>query len=303
LTHFGYHRSELIFAAADLWNSILARYRPDVIISDSAPSLNLTASGRIPLVCVGSPFLTPPRGQPLPHLRVGIGEVGAGARQREQRVLDAINTIRCANGLSTYSFCADVWHGDRTFIAAPPGLDPHRSDASRRHVEPFNLQFGGAVPADPVDVYCYLPGLKEVGFRLASEFSGLNRSCAAFLGQGLDLPPSRKGVTVLTSPADLISQLAVTPLFVHKGGLASTWAALRTGTPQLILPPGIEMANNAALAARLSPGVFIQDPRDVAVPKELLATMSEHGPPRAACGDLGRTCSVEALIEDVLTLV
>jgi hypothetical protein len=94
----------------------------------------------------------------------------------------------------------------------------------------------------------------------------------------------------------------MTRLFVHKGGLASTWAALRSGTPQLILPHGLEMANNAALAARLSPGVFIQDPRDITLPTELLAAMSGSGPPRTACGNLGRTCSVEALIEDVLTL-
>jgi rhamnosyltransferase subunit B len=302
MTGFGYDRPELIFAAADLWNSILVRFRPDVVISDSAPSLNLTVAGRIPLVCVGSPFLTPPRGRLLPHLRFSIQDVSARARRREQRVLDAINIIRRANRLPAYAFCADVWHGDRTFVAAPPGLDPHRWDASRRHVEPFNLQFGGALPAITADVYCYLPGLSEVGLRLAGELSGLNRSCAAFLGQNLDPPPTRDGLTVLPRPADLTSQLAMTRLFVHKGGLASTWAALRTGTPQLILPPSIEMANNAALAAQLSPVVFIQGPRDVAVPAELLAAMSEHGPPHAACGGLGQTCSIEALIEDVVAL-
>jgi UDP:flavonoid glycosyltransferase YjiC (YdhE family) len=298
---FGFDQSELIFAAANLWNSILVRYRPDVVISDSAPALNLTAAGRIPLVCVGSPFLTPPRGHNLPHLRMGSQDVSYRARRREQGVLDAINTIRRANRLPAYAFCADVWHGDRTFVAAPPGLDPHSWDASRTHVEPFNVQFSGALPAVPADVYCYLPGLSEVGLRLAGEFAGLNRSCAAFLGQGLDPPPTPDGLTVLPRPAELMSQLAMTRLFVHKGGLASTWAALQTGTPQLILPPGIEMANNAALAAGLSPGVFIQDPREVAVPKELLAAMPASGP-RAARGRLGRTCSVEVLIEDALTL-
>ena len=43
---FGYDRSELIFASADLWNSILLRAHPDLVISDCAPSLNLTAAGR-----------------------------------------------------------------------------------------------------------------------------------------------------------------------------------------------------------------------------------------------------------------
>jgi UDP:flavonoid glycosyltransferase YjiC (YdhE family) len=302
LTGFGYDRPEPIFAAADLWNSILVRFRPDVVISDSAPSLNLTVAGRIPLVCVGSPFLTPPRGHLLPHLRYSIQHVSARARRREQRVLDAINIIRRANRLPAYAFCADVLHGDRTFVAAPPGLDPHSWDTSRKHVEPFNLQFVGALPAITADVYCYLPSLAEVGLRLAGEITDLSRSCAAFLGQNLDPPPSRDGLTVLPRPADLTSQLATTRLFVHKGGLASTWAALQTGTPQLILPPGIEMANNAALAAQLSPIVVIQDPRDAAVTAELLATMSEHGPPHAACGGLGHTCSIEALIEDVVAL-
>ena len=299
---FGYDRSELIFASADLWNSILLRAHPDLVISDCAPSLNLTAAGRFPLVCVGPPSLVPPRGRPLPNLRVDVRHVSPEARAREQRVLNALNAIRKANRLAPYGFCGDVWHGDKTFVAGPPSLDPYAWDNSRIHVEPFNLQFGGAVPAVPADVYCYLPGLWEVGSRLACEVTRLNRSCAAFLGQNLDPPPTRDGLTILPDPSDLVSQLAMTRLFVHKGGLASTWAALQSGTPQLILPYGIEMANNAALAARLSPGVFIQDPRDIALPTELLEAMSGAGPPRTASGNLGRTCSLEALIEDVLTL-
>jgi hypothetical protein len=233
---------------------------------------------------------------------VDVRHVSPEARAREQRVLIALNAIRKANRLAPYGFCGDVWHGDKTFVAGPPSLDPYAWDDSRIHVEPFNLQLGGAVPAVPADVYCYLPGLWEVGSRLACDVTRLDRSCAAFLGQNLDPAPTRDGLTILPDPSDLVSQLAMTRLFVHKGGLASTWAALQSGTPQLILPYGIEMANNAALAARLSPGVFIQDPTNIALPTELLQAMSGAGPPRTASGNLGRSCSLEALIEDVLTL-
>ena len=161
-------------------------------------------------------------------------------------------------------------------------LDPYAWDNSRIHVEPFNLQF-----AAPCQRYRRMStATSQVcgrsGLRLAREVTTLNRSCAAFLGHTLDPPPSGDRTYHPANPSDLVSQLAMTQLFVHKGGLASTWTALRSGTPQLILPPCIEMANNAALAARLSPGVFIQDPRDIALPTELLAAMSGSGPPRAA---------------------
>lgn len=305
MTGFGYDRPELIFAAADLWNSIIVRYRPDVIVSDSAPSLNLVAAGRIPLVCVGSPFLTPPQGHPLPHLRLDIEEVSVRARRGEQRVLDAINTIRRANQLPLYAHCADVWHGDKTFVAAPPCLDPFAWDESRRHVEPFNLDIGGALPAVPADVYCYVPGLGQVGAQLDEAFSRLEWSCTAYLGKRSNLWPPRGRLTILPRPVKLLKQLQATRLYVHQGGLASTWAALRTGTPQLILPPGIEMINNAALAAKLSQSVTVQDPRAIpgtSAMAALLEASVRESPPLACNAVASRTCSVTELIDEALAL-
>ncbi|HMR36558.1 hypothetical protein [Amaricoccus sp.] len=304
LVGFGYDRPELVFQSADLWNSIMARLRPDLVISDSAPSLNLTAAGRVPLVCVGPPFLVPPRGRSLPPLRLGVQDVSARGRRQERRVLETVNLIRRANRLPSYQFCSDVWHGDLTFVAGPPDLDPHAWDTSRIHAGPFDMAPAAAATATQTDVYIYLPRSAKAGRQLVQHFTGIGLSCIAYVGGGDAMRVQEQGAIFLDRPAALLAQLAECRLFAHEGGLASTWAALRTETPQLILPLDAEKANTAALAARLSPDVFAH--RSLAterLAKQMVADVEACTvPARPRQIKLGQTCTAETLIHKAMML-
>ena len=75
----------------------------------------------MPLVCLGSGYLTPPGGRLLPPMRPWRSGVARRSVRHEHRILEACNTIRRANGLTQYGFLGGVFQGNTTLVATDPG--------------------------------------------------------------------------------------------------------------------------------------------------------------------------------------
>jgi hypothetical protein len=260
LLRFGYGDPDRIFPAAQAWHAILHRLRPTLAISDAAPSLNLVAKGQVPLCCMGSGYLTPPTGRPLPPIPPNR-RVHPTGRARELRVLAAVNRIRAANGLGSFAYCADLWNGDTTFVAAPRALDPHAGRSGRRYVEPFNNRWAAQGHPIACKAYVYMPHSPDVGTALATALSQRGLRTAAHLGRA-PVPPGVIACAPLPPP--LTRRLAGVRLFVHEGGLGATTAALECGVAQLIVPSDAEKATNAALARRANGCVRVVQARSAA---------------------------------------
>lgn len=267
LIRFGYGDAALVFAAADRWSMILDRLQPVLVIADAAPSLVLTAAGRIPLVTIGPGYLMPPNGRPLPPMHPWALSVSRRSARNEQRIVDAANRIRLANGLSAVSFGGDLFAGDLSVIAARPGLDPYAAHGRRRYVAPFTLDWQSGTTPVPADAYILLPRALHQAVAVAQALAKSGLSVAIHgdeaIASSVQTLPSECSL-IGGPPPPLLAQLSHSRLFVHHGSLACCEAALRIGVPQLISPSDAEKSINAALAARLSGTVEI-------VPGQLLA--------------------------------
>jgi rhamnosyltransferase subunit B len=56
LARQGFDDAKALFAAAERWHLLLEKIKPDLVISDFSPTLNLVARGRPPLVVIGNGF-------------------------------------------------------------------------------------------------------------------------------------------------------------------------------------------------------------------------------------------------------
>ena len=66
-----------------------------------------------------------------------------------------------------------------TFVAGPPGVDPHASDAARIHAGPFDQARSGVAAAIQIDVSIYLPRSEEAAGQSIETFSSIGLSCVA----------------------------------------------------------------------------------------------------------------------------
>ncbi len=244
---FGLGEVERLGAAVDLWSEIIGRHAPDLIVADAAPSLRLAAGGRVPMVVVGSGYTVPPPGRVLPPIRPWQESVPAEARAVEAQLLAAANAVRAARGGAAVDHWADLFGGDDTFVCTLPGFDPYRAHRTRPQTWPYVLPLLRPGPPvaerDGADVFAYLPGNHPA---LGAVIDTLNRLGEAPQIYVSNLDPKRLAracqphVAIHTTPADFAAVLPRCRLLIHHGGLATAFAGLAAGAPQLALPMHLE---------------------------------------------------------------
>src|SRR3546814_6352681 len=65
----GYGRRDALAHRLTAWEGVLDTVRPDVVVGDFSPTLNLAARGRVPSIVVGNGYTIPPGGRPMPPIR------------------------------------------------------------------------------------------------------------------------------------------------------------------------------------------------------------------------------------------
>ena len=65
----GYGRGPALAPRLTAWESIIDEVRPDLVVGDFSPTLNLAARGRVPRIVIGNGYTIPPAGRPLPPIR------------------------------------------------------------------------------------------------------------------------------------------------------------------------------------------------------------------------------------------
>ncbi len=244
---FGFHRGEALLDAVHRWLDLLTILSPHLIVSDFAPTLRLASSGKVPAVVLGSGYTIPPTGQLLPLMRPWADRVPPQSRVHEGLLLAAANQVRARLGGPAVDFFADLFQGERTFVCTLAEFDPYRSARKQAPLWPFN------VPKMPpardfsrrqgAPVFCYFqeghPALKSI----LSALSKLHCRSEIYV-RGIDprqiAANCTPRVSVHTSPADFGSVLPGASLLLHHAGIATSYAGLAAGVPQVVLPRNLE---------------------------------------------------------------
>ena len=217
------------------WESMLARYRPELVLSDSSPNLNLAAKGRTRLTVIGNGWTIPPDCEPVPML-TPVPE-SLTLHEFEARL------VRCAAAVVGTSrapkrFC-DLLRGDQNLVFTIPELDPYREVRSDPYVWPPELPTPAPVdPAQRSGGLIYLP-YEHPARKNVVEICA--NSSIPFLGYfgGRDVG-NYANLRVIAAPIDFEREIPRSNLVIHHGGLGTAIWCLANGVPQIIYPNDLE---------------------------------------------------------------
>ena len=278
LAHLGFADASALGIAADGWRALLGGVRPDLVISDFAPTLRIAVAGAVPHIAVGNGFVVPPDVAPLPPLdRVETG--GLDPPVAEAAVLEAVDAVRRSRGGSPFPRVASLFRGDETFGASLPLLDPYHE----RRTHPLFRPFGslGAQVGPPVPerlgpfMFCYLDADAPAVNPVLTALNGLDIPSRIFV-RGIDPVELARHcapqVGIHQGPADLRALLPQVRLVVHGATLGTAETALLSGTPQLLAPDTLERELTARAVAGSGAGLLMRAARD-SDPEEIRAVM------------------------------
>jgi UDP:flavonoid glycosyltransferase YjiC (YdhE family) len=247
---FGFHEVERLRQAVTRWTSLLERLRPDLILSDFAPSLRLASGGRIPNVVVANGYTAPPSGQLFMPMRPWEAIVPPRSRTHEGEMLAAVNTVRASSGDPAIDYVADLFHGDATFVCTLAEFDPYARGRNGGHVWPFNVpSISGPSDAEEKRVFAYFQANHPALPNVIAALGRLGRPAEIYV-QGADpravAARCARNIGVHPRPADFASVLPRASLLVHHAGLGTAYAGLVAGVPQLVFPLNLEHAITSA---------------------------------------------------------
>ncbi|NQW09071.1 MAG: hypothetical protein HQ481_04210 [Alphaproteobacteria bacterium] len=276
------------------WEDLIAVVRPDVVVGDFSPTLNLAARGRVPRIVIGNGYTIPPAGRAMPPIRPWQAEVHDFSKQNEKALLDTVNRVTAARGEPTVPYLADILHGDETFVFSLPLVDPYAKHRPAPTLPPFNMP-RGITPQpwdtrEPDSVFLYLPRNHAQTRTALDALAAAKVAGRAYIG---DLPPAaakdlaRPGLTMHGEPQDFAQVMPSVRLVIHHGGLSTAVAALMAGTPQLILPWNLEHLVTArgvetTGAAAVAPAEGLDAPKLVQAIRRLLSDRDRAAKAQAA---------------------
>lgn len=236
----GFHDRDQILARVGQWQEILRRTKPDLVISDYAPSLNLACRGHVPVVVVGSGFTVPPTGIPrYPRLHAS-----ADRPLFDELALAAnVNHALARLAIPMIDALPEVMRGEAAALCTFPVLDPYRGfrgDGYCGAIEESLVELRRE-PGNAIFVYLQGQALENPGVEAALAGSSLAAIVYAPGTSGATLDRLRAvGCTILDSPASITGILPRLRAVVHHGGHGLACSALLAGRPQLVLSTHIE---------------------------------------------------------------
>lgn len=273
---FGYHDTDRLSAMAARWDELVAATRPDLIVADFCPTVCLALARRVRLVSLGNGYTIPPPARMLPPIRPWEHTPPPFSRAHEAELLRSVNTVRKARGSAAVSFFSDLFSGDLSFVCTIPEFDPYAAFRDRPTLIPFNV--ARVVPGPPAAarqanrVFVYLPNNHPYLNVVLQAIRQMPVDADVYVKDpptGLELASNTR---FHTQPLDLKHILPLSRLVIHHAGLATAYAAVMAGAPQLALPLNLEHAITARGLTRMA-GARVRQAQGVLNPQELAETI------------------------------
>lgn len=247
----GFADQHKLMAVVDAWDVALDLVKPDLIVADHAPALQVAMFGREqPLVCVGTPFTLPPLDRDrLPPIRADQAPT-----LPEARLFQSVKTVLAAHGRQPPPRLVDVFRADERLIFGLPELDPYRAYRS----EPI------LAPPEPLPPFVEPPVKPRLFVYAGSEVPHLEALVQSLVAMDIDvlaylrgdvgpLPHflKHRGHEVFDTPPALDQVLPRVSHVLSQGGAFSCHAAIAAGRPHLIMPLHNETELNYAQVAAM----------------------------------------------------
>jgi len=247
LARLGMDDAGLVAAVIRGWDRLLAAIRPDLLVSDFAPFLQLAARGRLPVIAAGAGFSVPPCSMDaFPALIEG----GRGVDQA--RLLASVNAALLATDRAPLDAAPGIWTATRALVATFAELDPYAGHRDGAYFQPVEAGFD-ARAGDGEEVFVY--GSERVPVDGAI-WQGLARSG---LKVRLHVPrataPARErwralGLIVEPAPVPFATIARRSRLVASHGGHGFVCAAMLAGLPQVVFHYDLEKLIHGRAIAR-----------------------------------------------------
>lgn len=227
LAHMGFAEPDLVGPVVRAWQRILIDARPDAVISDMAPSLNIAARGKLPLVVIGNGWTIPPdAADPVPFLlRAGAQ---TAASEASTRVLDVILKV---DGKPRFERFCDLLRGSANLVCTLDLFDPYRDHRAEDYYWPVEIAPPAAASRNRDRGFVYLPKNHPA---LASVLRAIEIGSMPFRGYFPGAGATARNLVTSAAPLKLADELPRSRLAVHHGGLGTAIECLIHGVPQMI---------------------------------------------------------------------
>lgn len=232
--HIGFASTELLTPVVSARERVIAGYRPDVILSDTAPSLNLAAIDRVPVIVIGNGWTIPPDTQnPAPFKpRSGDPQPAISA---STLVIDT--AFRVTAGRYSSGRFSDLLRGSINMVCTLGELDPYADQRKDSYYWPFEIAVPSKVTNSRKRGFIYLPKNHAA---LPAILAAAAASTLEFDRYFEGYQPSFPNIRVAAKPLDLAQILPSAALAIHHGGFGTAIGGWINGVPQIVDPPDTE---------------------------------------------------------------
>lgn len=265
LAEAGFEDAAILGGMVRSWQTTFALYKPDVILSQHAPTVIL-AAGLLGIACLklGLGFESPPEVAPFPCFRPWLNLTRDELLNSEIKLLDNVNQVRKVFGGSPISKLHQVVRANVSLQAILPELAHYADCKNGRFIGPlFIAEEGEAVQWAGIHdhkIFTYLRPGTEI-FIILDALDKCGAEVIAYIpGTADELKGKyrRGNMRFVSSRTNLSSLLPEMTLVINNGNLGTMSASLLSGVPSLCIPTTIEQWMNSCNLERIGAGIGLR---------------------------------------------
>ncbi|MBJ7402216.1 MAG: hypothetical protein JHD07_02525 [Bradyrhizobium sp.] len=234
------------------WDGLLNATRPDAVVADFAPMLQLAARKRLPVVATGNGFSLPPD-----HLEAYPPLWNSRPTFPERELLNAINVALERCGRPALARLPEIMAAERRMPHSLALFDPYGDARRDRMLAPILPNWSPSHVAEGDEIFVYFSetahGAERIYEALARYGSRVRIHVPNLAGTYLDKLRAA-GVIFEPRPLKIVDIALRSRIVVSHGGLGLVSMTLAAGLPQLVLAPDLEKRLIGETVARLGVG-------------------------------------------------
>ncbi|MEQ9331486.1 nucleotide disphospho-sugar-binding domain-containing protein [Thalassobaculum sp.] len=226
------------------WHALVELTRPDLVVTDYAPTMNLALfGGPVPWIPIGDGFTLPPceTERFLPFRR-------ARPAYDEEHLRSVVAQIQAGRGRPTPDRLPQLFEGSARFVITLPELDPWRRARKIPAIGPIDPP-PRPVESAPTEAYfAYLSAGFPYTERVLGGLLASGRTGSVFLRDSTAAQREgwrKRGLPVWDTPQNMRSMAERAAVIVHHGGVGTVEQTLGLGRPQMLVPRHFEQFANA----------------------------------------------------------